>query len=113
MLFIVAAVSGSTDVAKHLLSHFVDIGNKQCFPALLYVCFDLLRPDVVEELSMQHGHNNFYMPYDIQASRTTRKQLASLEKEVKERSKEELAREQQTTEAPIINPVTHLMITNG
>jgi len=87
LLFITAAVSGSIDVAENLLSHFVDIGNKEWFPALLYVCFDLLRPDVVEELSMQYGHNNFYMPYHIQISRTTRKQLASLEKGVKERSK--------------------------
>jgi len=48
MLFIIAAVSGSTDVAEHLPSHFVDIGNKECLPALLYVCFDLLRPDEVK-----------------------------------------------------------------
>ena len=113
MLFIIAAVSGSTDVAEDLLSHFVDIGNKECFPALLYVYFNLLRPDVVEELLMQHGHNNFYMSYDIQVSRTTRKQLAALEKEVEERFKKELAREQQEAEAPIINPATHLMINNG
>jgi len=87
MLFIIATVSGSTDVAEDLLSHFVDIGNKECFPPLLYVCFGLLRPDVVQELSLQHGHSNVYPPYDIQVSRTTRKQLAALEKEVKERSK--------------------------
>jgi len=62
MLFITAAVSGFTDVAEDVLSHFVDIGDKECFAALLYDCFDLLCPDVVEELSWQHGHNNFYMP---------------------------------------------------
>jgi len=113
MLFIIAAVSGPTDVTEDLLSHFVDIGNKECFPALLYVCFDLLRPDVVEELSLQHGHNNFYMPYHIQVSWATREHLAALEKEVKERSKEESAREQQEAEPPIIDLATHLMITNG
>jgi len=113
MLFIIAAVSGSTDVTEDLVSHFVDIGNKECFLALLYVYFDLLRPDVVKELLMQHGHNNFYIPYHIQVSRATRKQLAALEKEVKERFKKESAREQQEAEAPIINPATHLMITNG
>ncbi|KAJ7061039.1 armadillo-type protein [Mycena amicta] len=40
---ITAAVSGSTEVAEELLSYFVDIGNKECFSALLYICFDLLR----------------------------------------------------------------------
>jgi hypothetical protein len=45
-----AAVSNETAVAEELLSYFVDIGNKDCFAAMLYVCFDLLRPDVVAEL---------------------------------------------------------------
>ena len=112
-VIITAAVSGSTDVAEDLLSYFVDIGNKECFAALLYVCFDLLRPDVVEELSWQHGLNDFYMPYKIQVSRTMREKLVALEKEVKERSKKESAKEQQEAEVPIINPATHLMITNG
>ena len=62
---------------------------------------------------MQQSHNNSYMPHHIQVSRTTRKQLAALEKEVKERSKKESAREQQEAGAPIINPATYLMITNG
>jgi len=44
-----AAVSNETAVAEELLSYFVDIGNKECFAAMLYVCFDLLRPDVVAE----------------------------------------------------------------
>jgi len=29
MLIIIAAVSGSIDLAEDLLSHFVDIGNKE------------------------------------------------------------------------------------
>jgi clathrin heavy chain len=45
-----AAVSNETAVAEELLSYFVDIGNKDCFAAMLYVCFDLLRSDVVAEL---------------------------------------------------------------
>jgi clathrin heavy chain len=67
---ITAAVSGSTEVAEELISYFVDIGNKECFAALLFVCFDLLRSDVVEELSWQHDLNDFYMPYKIQVQRS-------------------------------------------
>lgn len=67
---VTAAASASTEVAEELLSYFVDIGNKECFAALLYICFDLLRSDVVEELSWQHGLNDFYMPYKIQIQRT-------------------------------------------
>lgn len=67
---VTASVSASTEVAEELLSYFVDIGNKECFAALLYICFDLLRSDVVEELSWQHGLNDFYMPYKIQVQRS-------------------------------------------
>ncbi|KAJ6625007.1 clathrin heavy chain 1 [Mycena sp. CBHHK59/15] len=108
---ITASVSGMTEVAEELLSYFVDIGNKECFSALLYVCFDLLRSDVVEELSWQHGLNDFYMPYRVQVQRTLVTKLAQLEKEVKERSKKEVQKEQAEADAPIINP--GLMITNG
>ena len=130
---VTAAISALTEVAEDLLSYFVDIGNKECFAATLYVCFDLLRPDVVEELSWQHGLNDFYMPYKIQASRTMRErvsplcysvfhlagadwiqQLAALEKEVRERSKKEIAKEEQEAEQPIINPgLNRLLITQG
>ncbi|KAF8199169.1 hypothetical protein BJ912DRAFT_951141 [Pholiota molesta] len=93
-----------TEVAEELLSYFVDIGNKECFAALLYICFDLLRSDVVEELSWQHGLNDFYMPYKIQVQRSLVEKLAQLEKEVKERSKKDAQKEQTESEAPIINP---------
>ena len=72
-----AATSAATEVAEDLLSYFVDIGNKECFAAMLYACFDLLRPDVVEETSWQHGLNDFYMPYKIQISRTQREKVRS------------------------------------
>ena len=67
---VTAAASASTEIAEDLLSYFVDIGNKECFAAMLYACFDLLSPDIVEELSWQHGLNDFYMPYRIQVQRT-------------------------------------------
>ncbi|KAJ7107236.1 hypothetical protein C8R43DRAFT_1045156 [Mycena crocata] len=70
VLAFTASLSASTEVVEELLSYFADIGNKECFSALL-------RP----ELSWQHGLNDFYMPYKVQ--------LAQLEKEVKEWSKKD------------------------
>lgn len=67
---ITAAASNATEVAEELLSYFVDIGNKECFAAMLYICYDLLHSDVVMELAWQHGLNDFYMPYKIQVERT-------------------------------------------
>jgi clathrin heavy chain len=66
-----ASISGSTEVAEELISYFVDIGNKECFAAMLYACFDLLRPDIIMELSWHNGLNDFYVPYQIQIQRQT------------------------------------------
>jgi len=66
---ITAASSSSTEVAEELLTYFVEIGNKECFAAMLYAGFDLLRPDIVEELAWQHALNDFYMPYKLQSQR--------------------------------------------
>lgn len=66
---VTAAASALTEIAEDLLTYFVDIGNKECFGGLLYICFDLLRSDVVEELTWQHALNDFYMPYKLQSQR--------------------------------------------
>ncbi|KAF8327169.1 clathrin heavy chain 1 [Cantharellus anzutake] len=110
---ITAAASGSTEVAEDLLSYFVDIGNKECFAAMLYVCFNLLRPDVVMDLSWQHGLNDFYMPYKVQSERTLNEKITQLEREVKERTKRETQKEQAEAEMPIIAPGGILRITQG
>ncbi|KIY69192.1 clathrin heavy chain 1, partial [Cylindrobasidium torrendii FP15055 ss-10] len=109
---VTAATSSATEVAEDLLSYFVDIGNRECFAAMLFICFDLLRSDMVEELSWLHGLNDFFMPYKIQRQRTTVEKLAHLEKEVKERTKKDVQKEQAESEAPMINPGM-LLLTNG
>ncbi|KAK7061131.1 Clathrin heavy chain [Paramarasmius palmivorus] len=113
---VTAAASGSTEVAEELLTYFVDIGNRECFAAMLYICFDLLRADVIEELSWQHGLNDFYMPFRIQVQRSLVDKLQQLEKEVKEHSKKDKQKEQAEAEAPMINPGgfgNRLLLTNG
>ncbi|CAG8591960.1 6823_t:CDS:10 [Funneliformis caledonium] len=64
-----ASESRSTEVAEELLEYFVQIGNKECFTACLYTCYDLARADVVLEMSWRHGLTDFAMPYLIQVMR--------------------------------------------
>lgn len=46
--------------------YFIEKGEEECFAACLYTCYDLLRPDVVLELSWMNGLTHFSMPYMIQ-----------------------------------------------
>ena len=89
-----------------------------CYHAIHHMGFDLLAPDFVEELSWQHGLNDFYTPYKIQAQRSLVNEVAALVKPVKELSTKDAKKEQAEAEAeaPIINPGgfgNRLMITQG
>ncbi|KAL9713749.1 Clathrin heavy chain [Leucoagaricus gongylophorus] len=110
---VTAATSGSTEVAEELMTYFVDIGNKECFVAMLYSCFDLVRPDAVEEVTWLHGLSDFCMPYKLQMQRTQIEKLAYLEKEVRERAKKDTQKEQAEAETPMINPAGIGLLTYG
>ena len=99
-----AAHSDVAEVAEDLLSYFVDTGNKECYAAMLYACYDLLAPDVVMEVSWRHALSDYTMPYQIQHTCDMRCRLRALEKEVRERAAKDTAKEKQEEEAPILGP---------
>jgi len=57
------------DLADNLLTFFVTQGLKECVGAMLYSCYELLRPDVVLEVAWRYGLTSFTMPYMIQTFR--------------------------------------------
>ncbi|WVQ80099.1 hypothetical protein IAT38_002200 [Cryptococcus sp. DSM 104549] len=79
-----AAASKDISVAEELAGYFVSIGNKDAFAAILYVCFELVRPDFVEEMSWRFGLSDYSMPYKLQQQRDQASKISALEKEVKE-----------------------------
>jgi len=79
-----AAASKDISVAEELAAYFVGIGNKDAFAAILYVCYELVRPDFVEEMSWRYGLGDYSKPYVLQIQRDQTTKIAALEKEVKE-----------------------------
>ena len=61
-----AAESKQAEIAEELLLWFLEQGNRDCFAASLFQCYDLLSPDVVLELAWRHDIMNFAMPFFIQ-----------------------------------------------
>lgn len=64
-----ACDSRDSEVAEGLLQWFLEIGKTECFAATLFMCYDLLKPDVVLELAWRHNLIDFAMPYMIQVMR--------------------------------------------
>lgn len=99
-----AAHSKSVEVAEELLGYWVDIGHKECVTATLYACFDVVRPDVVEELSWRHGLNDFVMPWRLQWQREQATRVKALEQAVKDLSTKQSKKEEEEEDQPIIGP---------
>ncbi|KAJ3054850.1 hypothetical protein HK097_000656 [Rhizophlyctis rosea] len=91
------AESKDSELASELLQFFIDDGKKENFAACLYVCYDLLRPDVVMEIAWRNGLQDFAMPYYIQTIRELMGKVEILEKANAERSVKEEEKEKQGT----------------
>ncbi|RDA91082.1 hypothetical protein CP533_2985 [Ophiocordyceps camponoti-saundersi (nom. inval.)] len=107
-----AATSGKAEVVEDLLRYFVDIGHRECYTGMLYACNDLIRPDVVLELSWRNGLMDFSMPYMVNMLAQQTREIALLKADNEARKSKE--KEQETTEdsKPILGG-SRLMITAG
>lgn len=108
-----AATSSKEEVAEDLLRYFVEIGNKECYVATLYTCYDLIKQDVVTELSWVHNLKDYTMPYLINVQREQNTLLVLLKKDNEERKAREKEQEKKEEETPILGAGTRLMITQG
>lgn len=61
-----ASESRQSELAEELIGWFLERRLNDAFAACLYACYDLVRPDLVLELSWRHNIMNFAMPYMIQ-----------------------------------------------
>ncbi|GLV38478.1 Clathrin heavy chain [Carabus blaptoides fortunei] len=102
------AESRQQELAEELIAWFLERKAYDCFTACLYQCYDLLRPDVILELSWRHGIMDFAMPYLIQVTREYTSKVEKLEQSDAQRQ-EEKAEEQK----PMMIPEPQLMLTAG
>ncbi|KPM46063.1 putative clathrin heavy chain [Neonectria ditissima] len=107
-----AALSAKTDVVSDLLSYFVDIGHRECYTGMLYACNELIRPDLVLELSWRSGLMDFSMPYMINLLCQQTKELATLKADNEARKSKEKDQEKTDDNTPILG-ASRLMITAG
>merc|ERR1719316_2682888 len=75
-----ARESDDTEVVDNLLKFFVNNNEKECFAAALYVCYDLVSPDIVLELAWRANMMDFCMPYLIQVVKEYTTRLDALDK---------------------------------
>ncbi|KAL1987693.1 hypothetical protein VTN96DRAFT_2934 [Rasamsonia emersonii] len=106
-----AAISGKPEVVEDLLRYFVDIGSRECYVGMLYACYDLIRPDVVLEISWRHGLHDFTMPYMINMLAQQTATIELLKKDNEERKAREKSQQKEEDHTPIMG--SRLMLTQG
>jgi len=89
-----AAESKQHELAEDLLHWFLERKNNACFSAMLYQCYDLLRPDVVLEYAWRHNLMEFAMPYMIQVLREYTTKTVELKETVETKLEESVQNEQ-------------------
>eukprot|EP00884_Botryococcus_braunii_P006634 jgi/Botrbrau1/15972/Bobra.0294s0010.1 len=61
-----AAQSGEAEIVEELLTYFVKEKQNECFTAMLYTCYDLIKPDVALEVAWTNKLTDQVMPFMIQ-----------------------------------------------
>ncbi len=124
-----AAISEKSDVVEDLLRYvssicpfspslwlmatqFVDIGSRECYVGMLYACYDLIRLNVVMELSWRHGLNDFSMPFMINYMSQQSSTIEILKKDNEERKAREAKTQKDEDSTPILGG-SRLMLTQG
>lgn len=99
-----ASESKQIELAEDLIAWFLDEKLYECFAACLFQCYDLLRADVILELSWRHNIMDFAMPFMIQTMREFSTRLDKLEEAEKVRSADDKTKEQK----PIVFGIVYL-----
>jgi clathrin heavy chain len=84
------------------LLKFVDIGSRECYVGMLYACYDLIRLDVVMEISWRHGLTDFTMPFMINFMAQQASAIETLKKDNEERKAREKSQEKEENNTPIL-----------
>jgi clathrin heavy chain len=76
----IAAESGSASLAESIARYFLESNLKEAFTMALYLCYPLLRPDLVLEWTWRFGASDYAMPFYIQTLHDYGKRLEALER---------------------------------
>jgi len=92
-----AAESKEEDVVNDMLEFFVDAGDKECFCAGLFTCFELISPDKALELAWRHNLMDMAMPFMIQYLRLAHLKTKELETKIENLNKKATGAEEEAT----------------
>ena len=90
------AESRDPSLAEDLMRFIMNMEDKELFAAMLYTCYELVKPDVALEVAWRCGLYEYVMPYFIQFVRDLSLRVDTVQKKTDDiKKKEEKSAEEQ------------------
>merc|ERR1712147_246094 len=88
-------------LAEDLMRYIMEMEDKELFAAMLYTCYELIKPDVALEVAWRSDLIEFVMPYFIQFVKDLSTRVETVQKNTDDIKKKEEKNQQEQSERPI------------
>lgn len=95
------AESRDPALAEDLLRHIMTMQDKELVAAMLYNCYELIKPDVALEIGWRSGLQEYVMPYFIQFVRDLSTRVDTVQKSTDDIKKKEESKAEEEANRPL------------
>lgn len=88
-------------LAEDLMRFLMEMQDKELFAAMLYTCYELIKPDVALEVAWRQGMLEFVMPYFIQFTKDISARIETVHKSTEDIKKNEEKKAEENAQAPL------------
>jgi len=95
------AESKDTALCEDLMRYIMEMEDKELFAAMLYTCYELIKPDVALEVAWRSDLTEFVFPYFIQFVRDLSTRVETVQKSTEDIKKKDEKEQQEKMERPL------------
>lgn len=95
------AESKDPALAEDLMRFIMEMEDKELFAAMLYTCYELIKPDVALEVAWRSDLMEFVMPYFIQFVKDLSTRVETVQKSTDDIKKKEEKQQQERLDQPL------------
>lgn len=95
------AESQDPALAEEMLRRIMSMKDKELFAAMLYTCYDLIKPDVALEVAWRCNLQEYVMPYFIQFVKDLSHRVENVQNQTDDIKKKEEKKQQEEMNRPL------------
>jgi clathrin heavy chain len=96
-----ALESNNGEICEGLMRFFAANGDKECFAACLYTCYELVKPDLAMELAWRYNFFEFLMPYMIQTVRDLTIKMDHMQRKAEDSERQQKKEKEEQVSQPL------------